>query len=159
MQLTRYTDYGLRLMIYLALQPRDNLSNIESICNAYDLSRNHLHKIVHQLGRAGVLHTVRGKHGGIRLACHPEQVRIGHMVRLLEGSLNNVVNCYQPRCTIVSNCRLQGVLSSATQAFFDVLDQYSLADLLQEPDALRHLLQVSPNEHALAQDLSSKTPL
>lgn len=140
MQLTRYTDYGLRLLLYLALQPEKQLSSIETICTAYGLSRNHLHKIAHQLGQAGVLETVRGKGGGIRLAQKPEQLNLGRLVRFLEGDLDTVINCYSPACQILPACQLKGVMAQATRAFLQVLDQYTLADTLDNAQELRALL-------------------
>src|SRR5436190_17904584 len=104
MQLTRYTDYSLRVLIYLAVH-QEELATIEEIANAYGISRAHLMKIVHQLGLAGYLETTRGRGGGLRLARPPEKIRIGAVVRSTEESMS-LVECFDPR---TSHCRIEPV--------------------------------------------------
>lgn len=130
MQLTRYTDYGLRLLVYLALLPDEARANIDEISQIYDVSRNNLNKIVHQLGKHGVIETRRGKGGGFKLAMAPDEINIGDMIRLMENSLQ-VVDCHSPACRILPACRLKGILHEATQAFMSVLQGYTLADLVE----------------------------
>lgn len=131
MQLTRYTDYSLRILIYLAVH-QEQLSTIEEIANAYGISKAHLMKIVHQLGLAGYVQTVRGRGGGLRLARPPEEVRLGEVVRYTEETMA-VVECFDPRtshCRIEPVCGLRAVLHEALDAFLRTLDGYTLADLV-----------------------------
>jgi Rrf2 family nitric oxide-sensitive transcriptional repressor len=131
MQLTRYTDYSLRVLTYLALQP-ERLVTIEEISDAYDISHAHLTKVVHELGRAGFLETLRGRGGGIRLARAAENIRVGDVVRESEGKIA-LVECFDgatSHCRIEPICGLRGVLDEALAAFLRTLDQYTLADLV-----------------------------
>lgn len=132
MQLTRYTDYALRVLIYLAYKD-EALSTIGEISRIYGVSENHLMKIVHDLGKLGYVATLRGKGGGLKLGRSPEEIRLGDVVRDCEETLA-VVEClaedYEGDCRLNSNCKLKTVLSDAQQAFFDVLDQYTLSDLV-----------------------------
>ena len=130
MQLTRYTDYSLRVLIYLAVH-QDQLATIEEIAEAYDISKAHLMKIVHQLGLAGYVETVRGRGGGLRLARPPQKIRIGEVVRHTEEMV--VVECFDPKTShyrIQPACELRGVLKEALDAFLRTLDGYTLADLV-----------------------------
>ena len=131
MQLNRYTDYGLRLLTYLAVLPPGQRASIDEISKVYDLSRNHINKIVHQLGKEGVIETKRGKGGGFSLARRPEQVNIADMVILLEKSML-IINCQTPTCRISPVCKLNGILLEAGSAFIDSLRKYSLADLVKD---------------------------
>jgi Rrf2 family nitric oxide-sensitive transcriptional repressor len=136
MQLTKYTDYSMRVLIYLALLPEGRLASIDAISDAYDISRNNVNKIIHQLGKADVIHTKRGKGGGFYLAKSPDQINLGEMVLLLENTLQ-VVNCHSPACVILPACKLKSLLGNATNAFIDSLRQHTLADLI---DTKRHNL-------------------
>ena len=129
MQLTRHTDYGLRILIYLALLPKGRLSNVDEISKAYDVSRNNLNKIVHKLGKEGYIDTKRGKGGGFSLRLAPTDINIGEVVLLLENTMK-VVDCETPTCRIMPACRLQGILNEATVSFVSVLKRYTLQDLL-----------------------------
>ncbi|MBU2882778.1 Rrf2 family transcriptional regulator [Psychrosphaera sp. B3R10] len=131
MQLTRYTDYGLRTLIYLALLPAGHKASIDEISQTYEISRNNLNKIVHQLGKAKVIQTQRGKGGGMFLNQAPEQINIGDMVLLLENTMR-VVECDKPPCCISPACKLKGIFADATQAFVTSLQAYYLSDLLLE---------------------------
>tara|TARA_R110002153_G_scaffold274165_2_gene447420 strand:+ start:77 stop:571 length:495 start_codon:yes stop_codon:yes gene_type:complete len=139
MQLTRYTDYGLRTLIYLALLPQGRRASIDEISTTYDISRNNVNKIVHQLGKAGIIETKRGKGGGFYLKQRPEELNIGDLVVLLENTLQ-VVECKTPQCRILPACKLKGILGQATQAFLDSLKAYTLADLLE--DEANNLIQI-----------------
>ena len=125
MRLTRYTDYALRVLLYLSARP-DKLSSISEISRAYGISHNHMMKVVHDLGKRGFVTSVRGRSGGIRLARPPGEITIGQVVRVSEDGFN-LVDCGS--CIIAPACGLTSVLSEATQAFLAVLDRYSLADL------------------------------
>lgn len=143
LQLTRYTDYGLRTLIYLALLPDGKRANIDEISVTYDISRNNVNKIVHHLGKAGVIETKRGKGGGFALRMAPEQINLAEMVRLLENSVE-VVECHKPACKILPACKLKGALAQATQAFFEVLAGFTLADLLAgKEDSLVQILELN----------------
>lgn len=141
MRLTLYTDYSLRVLMYLGLK-RDGLATIAEVSESYGISRNHLMKIVHQLGLLGYVETVRGKGGGIRLARSPGAINLGEVVRRMEEDLA-LVQCFDPaatKCRIESACVLRGVLGEALGAFLAVLDRYTLADLIERPRALSRLL-------------------
>lgn len=132
MQLTRHTDYGLRILIYLALLPKDQRTNVDEISKIYGISRNNLNKIVHQLGQTDFIDTKRGKGGGFLLALRPEQINLGEIVELLESTLD-VVDCEAQNCAILPACKLKGLLNKATKAFIDTLKQSTLADLIDKP--------------------------
>lgn len=140
MKLTHYTDFSLRVLTYLGLRA-DRLCTIGEIADAYAISRNHLMKVVHELGRAGFIDTVRGRNGGMRLARAPEAIRIGDVVRRMEDDFD-IVACFGGNasgCVIATDCRLAGMLSESLQAFLGVLDRYTLADLIATPaNLLRH---------------------
>lgn len=140
MQLTRYTDYSLRVLIYLAVDKQKKRVTIDEIAQCFDIPRNHLVKIVHQLGKLGYLHTLRGKGGGITLAKAPHEMGLGRVVRDMEHNLEPV-NCNKPACRLQPACGLRRVLQDARQAFLGTLDCYSLADLLGNAEQLRHLLE------------------
>jgi len=144
-QLTRYSDYSFRVLIYLALAP-ERLVTIEEISQRYGISKAHLMKVVHQLGRDGFLETVRGRNGGLRLGRRPEEIRVGDVVRATEENLA-LVECFEAgggECTIVSACGLRPVLHEALAAFLAVLDRYTLADLIaRRRKPLSRLLQAS----------------
>lgn len=131
MQLNRYTDYGLRLLTYLAVLPQGKRTSIDEISQAYGISRNHINKIVHQLGKEGIIATKRGKGGGFCLAKPAEQINLADMVMLLEKSIK-IIDCESQCCRISPVCRLSGILSDAGNAFIDSLKQYTLADLVQD---------------------------
>ena len=142
MQLTRYTDYAFRMLIYLSLQEEDTRITINDIAEHFDIPRNHLIKVAHRLGQLGYIHTTRGKGGGVTLGMATDEIGLGDIVRHMETQLN-VVNCDQPPCPILPQCKLRGVLGKARNAFLETLDQYTLADLRQRPSQLKVLLKVS----------------
>lgn len=131
MQLTRFTDYSLRTLIYLGLN-RDRLVTIAEISKMYRLSENHLMKIVHKLGQHGYIETVRGKGGGMRIVRRLDTIRIGAVVRDCEETLN-LAECFDPKnrdCPILPACTLQSALIAARDSFLRTLDGYTLADLV-----------------------------
>jgi Rrf2 family transcriptional regulator, nitric oxide-sensitive transcriptional repressor len=141
MHLTVFSDYTLRVLMYLALG-RTRLATIPEIAAAYGISENHLMKVVHQLARAGVVESVRGKGGGIRLALAPEEIRLGEIVRVSEGDTPIVV-CLSGdphACRITSSCRLKGILVDAFDTLYAALDEHTLADLVEKPRALTQAL-------------------
>ncbi|MCM0613108.1 Rrf2 family transcriptional regulator [Marinobacter sediminum] len=145
MHITRYTDYSLRVLIYLAVQG-DRLTTIQEIAESYDISKNHLMKVVHQLNKKGYIETIRGKKGGMRLNMAPGDISIGILVRETEQDLN-MVECFSSKnaCKIAPVCGLKSMFGEALQAFLAVLDKYTLTDVIQDqhrPQLLR-LLQVA----------------
>ncbi|MGJ8681209.1 Rrf2 family transcriptional regulator [Paraglaciecola sp.] len=134
MQLTRYTDYGLRTLIYLALLPAGQKASIDEISLTYDISRNNVNKIVHQLGKAEIIQTQRGKGGGISLAKPAEKLNLADLVLLLENSMQ-VVECVTPLCRIQPACKLKGIMAEATQAFVNTLNNYHLSDLVAKEES------------------------
>lgn len=126
MRLTRYTDYSLRVLMYAGARG-DRVSTIAEIARAYGVSRDHLMKIVQELGRAGYLRNVRGRSGGILLARRPHEINVGEVVRLAETDFE-LVECGS--CVISPVCGLTGALREALDAFMAVLDRYTLDDLL-----------------------------
>jgi len=138
LQLTRYTDYALRVLLYLGAQP-ERVCSIAEISQAYGLSQNHLMKIAHELGKAGYVSSVRGRMGGLRLARRPDQINVGAVVRNTETDLE-LAPCGS--CVIAPACRLSSVLDEALAAFMAVLDGYTLADLLKSRSKLVRLFDV-----------------
>lgn len=141
MRLTTYTDYALRVLMFVALK-EDKLTTISEISNAYGVSRNHLMKVVHGLGAAGYLETIRGKNGGLRLARPAEKINVGRIVRECEEN-TVLVECFQKaggNCRIEEACILRKVLQNALTAFFRELDQYTLQDLIRPKKELEKVL-------------------
>ncbi|GAN55025.1 RrF2 family transcriptional regulator [Tanticharoenia sakaeratensis] len=133
MRLTRHTDYALRVLMYLDAND-GQLSSIREIALTYRISENFLMKIVHRLGMAGYIITVRGRGGGLRLAHPPHAIRIGDVVRRTEEDMA-LVGCMQPAsedagCLLADACRLRGAIGEALCAFLAVLDGYTLADMV-----------------------------
>lgn len=126
MRLTRYSDYAMRVLLHLGAEP-DRMASIGSIAKAYGISRNHLMKVVHDLGKAGFVESVRGRSGGIRLARSPEKINLGEVLRHTEDGFD-LVDCTQ--CIIAPACGMTAVVHEALGAFLAVFDRYSLADIL-----------------------------
>jgi Rrf2 family transcriptional regulator, nitric oxide-sensitive transcriptional repressor len=144
MRLTVYTDYALRLLMYLALKD-DGLATIEAIAESYGISKNHLMKVTHQLGVGGYIETVRGRHGGLRLARPAKEIGLGDVVRYTEPDFAIVV-CLEPvdeDCAVRPNCVLRRALELARDAFLKVLDEYTLKDLVRPRSALRSALAIT----------------
>ncbi|MPW51866.1 Rrf2 family transcriptional regulator [Moraxella catarrhalis] len=174
MRLTQYSDFALRVLIYLATIPNnDELVRIDDIAKSYGISKNHLTKVIHQLSKLKVVDSARGKNGGIRLAMHPKNINVGNIVRQTESDFF-VVACFadepaqddlmtdnlmtndlrkiktldlsvgQPAmsCVISPACHLKQVFAEATKAFLQVLDSYTLADIISNADELRHCLSL-----------------
>lgn len=142
MRLTLYTDYSLRTLLYLAAKEPAELSTIKEISDAYGISKNHLMKVTHELGKMGYIETIRGRGGGIRLAKRPEDIGIGEVVRQTEEDFY-LVDCFNPEsigCVISPVCNLKGALNKALHAYMSVLDEYKLSDFLHEKEAIAALL-------------------
>lgn len=139
MRLTKYTDYALRVLMYVAARP-DELVSVAQIARSYRISQNHLTKVVHNLGRAGYITTVRGRFGGMRLARPAAEINVGEIIRRFEDGFD-LVDCGS--CVIAPVCRLSGVLSEAVTAFLAVVDRYSLADLMSARPGMLKLLDAA----------------
>lgn len=140
MQLTRHTDYGLRMLMYLALG-RPETATVGQIADALHLSSHHLMKVAQELRRQEVLVAHRGRSGGLELARSPEDISLGQIVRGLESL--NLVECFDAesnQCVLTPACSLQEALGEAVEAFLAVLDRYTLADLVLQPKKLRVLV-------------------
>ena len=149
MQLTMYTDYSLRVLIYLALTDGE-ITTISEIAERYGVSKNHLVKVAHNLGKLGYVKTIRGRSGGIQLEGQPGQINLGRVVRDVESNFA-LVECFDSSkvgCPIIPACTLKGVLQDAQQAFMQVLDSYTLSDLVANKDALKSELGMSPSDPA-----------
>lgn len=139
MQLTRHTDYGLRILMYLGAKGRGHLASIDEVTEVFGLPRNHIHKIVHKLAKHGFIESKRGNGGGIRLNRATDSINLADVVQLLESNLVPV-DCQHPQaCPLLSSCLLKDVLADAMQAFIAVLRQYTLSDLLARPQTVRWL--------------------
>jgi Rrf2 family nitric oxide-sensitive transcriptional repressor len=143
MKLTAFTDYSLRVLIYLAADTTRR-ATIAEIAESFAISENHLVKVVHFLGKQGWIETVRGKGGGILLAMPPAQVSVGKVVRDTEGAAMPA-ECFSEdggNCVISDACRLKGVLGEAVKAFYAVLDRYTLEDISRNRQALGRVLMI-----------------
>lgn len=144
MRLTRYTDYAMRVLLYLGARP-DRVCTIPEMARAYDISQNHLMKVVHHLGKAGYVTGVRGRNGGVRLARPADSINVGAVIRQSEtqSGADGLVLLDCPACPIAPACGLTGVIDEALAAFFVVLGRYTLADLLdRRVDALLGIFAV-----------------
>ncbi|GAB2726173.1 Rrf2 family transcriptional regulator [Halomonas garicola] len=130
MHLTRFTDYSVRVLLYLATKGEER-STISEIAKTFDISRNHLMKVVQELNQKGYLKAMRGKHGGLLLNRPPSSINLGAVVRDTEQEMA-LVECFREdnACVITPHCRLQPILAEALNAFLGVLDKYTLADML-----------------------------
>lgn len=143
MRLSLHTDYALRLLMMLAVEPNQTLT-VEEVAGRYDISRNHLNKVVQTLVRAGFVDSQRGRGGGVRLAVAPEDINLGRVVRATEDNFE-IVECFHGptnTCVLAPVCGLRDPLQQAVGAFLAVLDRQSLADLLRNPSAARRIRRV-----------------
>ena len=141
MRLTTFSDYTLRVLIYLGVHDEE-IATVAQIADAYGISANHLMKVVHYLAQGGYIETARGKGGGIRLGLAPEKINIGELVRGTEDN-RKLVECFDrdnSDCRIETACVLRGVLGRALEAFFKSLDNYTLADLIAPKPRLANML-------------------
>lgn len=136
MKLTLYSDYSLRVLMYIARQ--EHRVQIDEIAKFYGISKNHLTKVVNNLATLGYIETTRGRGGGIRIKMAPEEINIGTLIRKTEEHFN-LVECFDREtntCPIAGICGLQGVLGEALNAYLSVLDKYTLQDILFRKIAL-----------------------
>ena len=140
MKLTQYSDLGLRMLMYLALR-YGNTSTIQEVSVRFGVSKNHMVKISHQLTRSGLIESIRGRNGGVRLAMSPDKITVEEALYATEDNFD-LVECFGPdnHCIITDVCKLSGVLNNARKAFFGVLRQVSLADLVKSSKTLEKTL-------------------
>lgn len=131
MHITRFTDYSLRVLMYAGVREGE-LCTIQEIADSFDISKNHLMKVVQELNNKGYLNAIRGKNGGLTLGKPAKQINLGKLVRDTEQDFN-LVECFSDsdRCAITPQCKLKGILNKALKAFLSVLDEYTLEDLLK----------------------------
>jgi len=144
MQVTLYSDYALRVLVYLALKG-DDLSTIQEIADQYQISKNHLMKVVNHLSQSGYITSKRGVGGGIKLARPADEIGIGAVLRETEDDLH-VVECFdvaKPGCRINGVCSLKGMFGEALEAFLAVLDKYTLADVSDPATKLLERLKLN----------------
>jgi|TARA_B100000315_G_scaffold259966_1_gene318383 Rrf2 family nitric oxide-sensitive transcriptional repressor len=139
MHFTVFTDYAFRVLIYLALNT-ERRATIHDIAEGYDVSKNHLMKVVNLLAKAGFVSANRGPNGGLELAMQADKIMVGEIVRLTEDN-SKLVECMGSgnQCVITPACGLKSVLSEALQSFFKVLDKYSIKDLAKRGTTLKKL--------------------
>ncbi|MFT5720841.1 MAG: Rrf2 family nitric oxide-sensitive transcriptional repressor [Motiliproteus sp.] len=143
MQLTKYTDYALRTLIFVALQKPAQRVTISNVSEHFDVPRNHLVKIVNHLGKLGYIETVRGKGGGIRLARPATNINLRDVIEATEETLIPI-DCQKEGCRIRSACRLSGIMAEAQEAFMGVFGRYHISDLVDNPERLEQLLKWYP---------------
>ena len=156
MQLNRFTDLGLRVLIYLTQPARSTPFTISEMAEELMVSHNHLVKVVHFMGKQGWVQTTRGKGGGISLARPASEYRMGEAIKMLEKNTQNqnqLVDCHTTPCTLINICILKPALDQALQVFFDYLDQYTLADMIKTPlhQAIKHDNRIPVLDLLLAQ--------
>lgn len=162
LRLTMHTDHALRLLIYLARQP-DRLATIREAAEAYGISRTHLTKVAHELGRGGFVETVRGRGGGLRLKGRAANIRVGDVVRAMEDDFC-LVECFDPArntCRISRACRLRGTVRQALDAYLAVLDRFTVADLIAPDTSLKgsHDLRSDPGSCSSSARLRTRAGL
>lgn len=142
MNLTRYTDYALRVLLYLSARPQKRVS-IDEIARFYDISKDHLIKVVHHLGKLKYIITVRGRNGGIQLAPGALDARVGDVVLAMEPNFH-LVECFDlqnNRCRVTPVCNLKGVLLEAHREFMEVLNRHTLKDLISDTQTALALIE------------------
>lgn len=132
MQLTSFTDYGIRVLMYLATQP-EQISSVKEIAEYYNISRNHLAKIIHRLSQLGYINTSKGKGGGIQISKGIEKLNLGEIIIALEPNFN-IVECFDAQnntCRITNSCQFKHYISEARENFINTMNKYTLGDTIQ----------------------------
>ncbi|TFW28475.1 Rrf2 family transcriptional regulator [Massilia arenosa] len=129
MRLTRFSDIGLRVLMYLhGADERPGPVTVAEIASQFELPINHLVKVVSQLSKMGWVRATRGRNGGLRLAADATKLRIGQVLRQLEGE-DELIDCEGSSCRLAVDCRLRGALHEGLQAFYAAMDRHTLADI------------------------------
>jgi Rrf2 family nitric oxide-sensitive transcriptional repressor len=142
MQLSKFTDYSLRVLIYTAARHPDKTS-ISELAGVYGISRNHLVKVVNQLANLGYLDTTRGRGGGVLLGCPAEDIVVGDVIEAVEPGFD-MAECFKlgrNHCRLTPVCRLKGIMNEAKSAFLREFSRYTLADLVEQPEAIVEALE------------------
>jgi Rrf2 family transcriptional regulator, nitric oxide-sensitive transcriptional repressor len=130
-QLTRFSDLGLRLLMYLAVNERETPPvTVGEVAQQFKMARNHLVKVSATLTKHGYIRSLRGRTGGIELARKPEQIKVGDLVRLLEGS-EQLIDCESLHCVLNPSCGLKAALSHSLNSFYETLNTYTLSDTIK----------------------------
>lgn len=145
MQLSLFTDYALRTLMYLASQPEDRLVTLRELAAAFQISLDHLRKVVSRLAQLGLIESRQGRHGGLRLGRPAAEIRVGQVVRQMEGA-EEVIDCEGRDCVLVPGCALRIEFKQALEAFYARLDECSVADLLGRRRMQQRLLALRPLE-------------
>jgi len=132
MQLTRFTDLGLRVLMYLTNTGRSEPVTIAEIASQFEAPHNHLIKVVNRLGKLGLVVATRGRSGGVRLAVDPYRIKLGNVLRQLEGH-TELINCAEPPCALRGSCRLKAALDEGMEAFYRAMDRFNLAEMVDTP--------------------------
>lgn len=143
MRLTTYTDYSLRILMYVSLKNNEK-ATIKDICDCYNISKNHVMKIVYELAREGLLITSRGVNGGILLAKKPEEITLREVMLITESDFK-IVECFndgESKCPLVGNCKLNKTLNEGLKAFLDTMEKVTIADLVQSKNTMLRLLNL-----------------
>jgi Rrf2 family nitric oxide-sensitive transcriptional repressor len=150
MQLTRFSDLSLRLLMYLASRdrPTQTMVTARAVSTLFNVPYTHMVKVVQQLGQHGLIATSKGKGGGVRLSCPPESVRVGQVLRMTEPG-KSLIDCYTQPCPLRADCLLKSALDQGYAAFFAKMDEFTLADMANTP-ALKLLLQISSTRPSLS---------
>lgn len=141
MRLTTFTDYSLRVLMYVAAHP-EGRATIAEIAEAYDISEHHLTKVVHFLGKEGYLENIRGRGGGLMLAREPASINVGDVVKRTEGG-DIPAECFAREsntCAITPDCKLKHALADAVDSFYGALRKYTLEDVVKNRKALGKVL-------------------
>ncbi|SEU09817.1 Rrf2 family transcriptional regulator, nitric oxide-sensitive transcriptional repressor [Salinibacillus kushneri] len=144
MQLKKYTDYALRVLIFCATKEDNELSSIKEISHTFNISDHHLRKIVYELNKIELLETIRGRNGGIRLAKPASEINVGTVVRYMENDFS-LLECFEKgtdHCVISPACKLKHTLNQALKAFWEVLQEYTIQDLVVNDKELRYLMGI-----------------
>lgn len=146
MQLTLFTDYALRMLMYLGLSDEGRPVPIQEVSEGCDVSHHYMLKVANELTHLGLIRSTRGRGGGVQLAVDPSEVVLGELVRQTEPD-RGVLDCVdndQAACPLVASCLLRGILAEAEDEFYRVLDRYTLTDIIKRPERLSPLLGLSP---------------
>ncbi|KAF3999029.1 RrF2 family transcriptional regulator [Glaciimonas immobilis] len=134
MQLTKFTDFGLRVLMYLAAMPAREIVTVGELAQRFDIPKNHLNKVVNRMVKQGWILATPGRNGGVRMARAPETLHLGDILNVMEGH-TQLVDCSQPLCILKGNCYLKRVLDNGQREFYTNMNRYSLAELVQPATA------------------------
>ena len=150
MQLTQYTDYSLRVLIYLA-KKTEGLATVSEIAEYHGISRNHLVKVIHNLSLKGFILTTRGRNGGMVLSRPPSNILLGDVVRNTEPNFD-IAECFNTSnncCVITPVCGLKSVFREAQMAFIKAMDKYTLADAVARDKQMKKTIQPALHQKQL----------